>query len=211
MPDYNLKIKVCGMKYSENIQELMVLQPDYVGFIFYEKSPRYISTQWAVFASVFPKETKKVGVFVDEEPGGILQKMTELGLDMVQLHGHESPQVCHELRDAGLYVMKAFRVGADFDFGQLKPYAGTCDYFLFDASGANPGGNGVRFNWDLLQNYHLEVPFFLSGGIDLEHIEEIKALNLPRLHGLDLNSKFEIQPGLKDINRLKEFIEGVKA
>jgi phosphoribosylanthranilate isomerase len=210
MSGNSLKIKVCGMKYSENIEELLLLQPDYVGFIFYEKSPRFITTQWAVFSSVFPKGTRKVGVFVDETAEGILQKATELGLEMVQLHGHESPELCMEVKETGLMVMKAFRVGEDFDFTQLEHYAYSCDYFLFDASGANPGGNGVRFNWEVLQNYTLDVPFFLSGGIDLEHVEEIKALQLPHLHGIDLNSKFEIQPGLKDISRLKLFIEDIK-
>ncbi len=199
------------MKYSENIAELLSLQPDYVGFIFYEKSPRYISTQWAVFSSVFPKGTIKVGVFVDEEPEVILQKVTDLSLEMVQLHGQETPQVCSQLKDAGLTVMKAFRIGDGFDFEQLRAYASCCDYFLFDASGAHPGGNGVRFNWQMLEKYTQEVPFFLSGGIDLEHLQEIKALRLPQLYGLDLNSKFEIQPGLKDISRLKEFIEELKA
>ncbi|WP_207430912.1 phosphoribosylanthranilate isomerase [Sabulibacter ruber] len=210
MPTKDLKIKVCGMKYSENIQELLMLQPDYVGFIFYEKSPRFITTQWAVFSSVFPTDTKKVGVFVDEDTQVMLEKVTDLGLEMVQLHGHESPQVCLELKDAGLVVMKAFRVGNDFDFEQLREYATSTDFFLFDASGPNPGGNGVRFNWELLKNYTLEVPFFLSGGIDMEHIEEIKALQLPKLYGIDLNSKFEVKPGLKDINKLKQFVEGVR-
>ncbi|ALJ01542.1 hypothetical protein DC20_17405 [Rufibacter tibetensis] len=205
-----MKIKVCGMKYSENIEELLMLQPDFVGFIFYEKSPRFITTQWAVFSSVFPKDTRKVGVFVDEEVDVMLQKVTEMGLEVVQLHGQESPQVCLELQDSGLTVMKAFRVGTDFDFTELSYYQNCCNFFLFDASGANPGGNGVRFNWELLKNYTLDVPFFLSGGIDLEHLEEIKALQLPHLYGVDLNSKFEIQPGLKDVNRLKGFMEGLR-
>jgi phosphoribosylanthranilate isomerase len=211
MPYRDLKIKVCGMKYSENLEELLTLQPDYVGFIFYEKSPRFITTQWAVFSSVFTQGTIKVGVFVDEEVDVILQKVTELGLEMVQLHGHESPQVCFELRDAGLQVMKAFRVGPDFDFKSLSDYAHSCDFFLFDASGPSPGGNGVRFSWQLLEQYTLDIPFFLSGGIDLEHIAEIKALRIPQLHGIDLNSKFEIQPGLKDVPRLKRFLDRLRA
>ncbi|GAB2535761.1 phosphoribosylanthranilate isomerase [Rufibacter soli] len=211
MPNRNLKIKVCGMKYTENIEELLLLQPDYVGFIFYEKSPRFITTQWAVFSSIFKQGTSKVGVFVDEEVEVVLQKVTDLGLEMVQLHGHETPQICHELKDSGLTVMKAFRVGGDFDFSQLEEYVQCCDYFLFDASGANPGGNGHRFNWDLLQGYTYQVPFFLSGGIDLEHLDEIKALRLPQLYGIDLNSKFEIQPGLKDVQRVQEFIQKLRA
>ncbi|RNI27897.1 phosphoribosylanthranilate isomerase [Rufibacter immobilis] len=211
MTESNLKIKVCGMKYSENLEELLLLKPDYVGFIFYEKSPRYITTQWAVFSSVFQQGTRKVGVFVDEEGGNILQKVTELGLDMVQLHGQETPQMCHELKDAGLEVMKAFRLEADFDFGQLEEYAQMCDYFLFDAGGPNPGGNGVRFNWEMLQKYTLDVPFFLSGGIELSHVEEIKALRLPKLYGVDLNSKFEIQPGLKDIDKLQRFFQEIRS
>lgn len=199
------------MKYSENIEELLLLQPDFVGFIFYEKSPRFITTQWAVFSSVFPEDTRKVGVFVDEEVEVILHKVTEMGLEVVQLHGQESPQMCLELQDAGLTVMKAFRVEADFDFEELRAYQDCCNYFLFDASGAHPGGNGVRFNWELLREYPLDTPYFLSGGIGLEHLEEIKALRLPHLYGVDLNSKFEVQPGLKDIDRLKGFMEGLRA
>jgi phosphoribosylanthranilate isomerase len=210
MPFRKLKIKVCGMKYTENIDELLVLQPDYVGFIFYEKSPRYLTTPWAVFSSTFLKGTRKVGVFVDEQVVNILQKSTDLGLEMVQLHGHESPQMCRELRDTGLEVMKAFRVGDNFDFEQLRDYTVGCDYFLFDASGPNPGGNGTRFDWNILQNYTFDVPFFLSGGIDVEHVEEIKGIRHPQLYGIDLNSKFETQPGLKDVARVQQFIEQLR-
>ncbi|QHL86589.1 phosphoribosylanthranilate isomerase [Nibribacter ruber] len=199
------------MKYTENIDDLLVLQPDFVGFIFYEKSPRFITTPWAVFSSIFLKGTRKVGVFVDEQVVNILQKTTDLGLDVVQLHGHESPQMCRELRDTGLTVMKAFRVGDDFDFESIREYVSGCDYFLFDASGPNPGGNGLRFNWQMLDNYTFDIPFFLSGGIDVEHIEEIRALRHPMLYGLDLNSKFEVQPGLKKVDRIKQFIEELRA
>ncbi len=199
------------MKYTENIEELMQLQPDYVGFIFYERSPRFITTQWAVFSSIFKQGTSKVGVFVDEEVEIILQKVTDLGLEMVQLHGHETPYICRELREAGLKVMKAFRVGDDFEFDQLKEYATVCDYFLFDASGPHPGGNGVRFNWELLQKYKLDVPFFLSGGISEEHIDEIRNYRHPQLYGIDLNSKFETSPGMKDVERVKDFIKKLRA
>jgi len=199
------------MKYTENIEELMQLQPDFVGFIFHNKSPRFITTEWAVFASIFKKGTRKVGVFVDEEVENILQKVTDLGLEMVQLHGIEMPQICHELRESGLTVMKAFRIDDAFDFEQLKEYATSCDFFLFDASGPNPGGNGVRFNWELLKKYTLGVPFFLSGGIDLEHAEELRHIRHPELYGVDLNSKFEVSPGLKDVEKVKEFIRKLRA
>lgn len=199
------------MKYTENIEELLVEQPDYVGFIFYEKSPRYITTQWAVFSSIFKKGTKRVGVFVDESVVNILQRVTDLGLGMVQLHGTEEPQVCHELKDTGLQVMKAFRIGDNFDFEQLQDYASACDFFLFDASGPMPGGNGVRFNWELLNQYHLDVPFFLSGGIDLEDVGAIRQIKHPQLYGVDINSKFEIKPGLKDVNRIRQFLHALRA
>ncbi len=211
MPYKKLKIKVCGMKYTENIEELLVLQPDYVGFIFYEKSPRFVTTQWAVFSSVFHKGTQKVGVFVNESFENILQKTTDLDVELVQLHGKETPQQCRDLREAGLSVMKAFQVGSDFDFGQLKEYATVCDFFLFDASGPSYGGNGVRFNWKLLDQYDLDIPFFLSGGIDLEHVAEIRNIRHPQLYGVDLNSKFEVSPGLKDVKRVLEFIAQLRA
>ncbi|WP_192820689.1 phosphoribosylanthranilate isomerase [Rufibacter sp. LB8] len=210
MATSDLKIKVCGMKYSENLEELLELQPDYVGFIFYDKSPRCVAGQEEEIAAATKPDVTKVGVFVDEKKEVIQQKVDSFGLGMVQLHGHESSQFCGELKDAGLTVMKAFRIGEDFDFEPLKAYAGVCDFFLFDASGPSPGGNGVRFNWQMLERYDLDVPFFLSGGIDVEHLQEIKALHHPKLFGLDLNSKFEISPGLKNIHRLKEFMEDLR-
>ncbi|WP_205503092.1 phosphoribosylanthranilate isomerase [Rufibacter psychrotolerans] len=210
MPNHTLQIKVCGMKYRQNLQDLLLLQPDYVGFIFYDKSPRCIAEQEAVFDLDFPIQAQKVGVFVDEAVPVIREKASQGGLQVVQLHGHETPQTCRVLKEAGLVVMKAFRVGTDFDFAPLQAYAASVDFFLFDASGASPGGNGVRFNWELLQKYSLEVPYFLSGGIDLMHAAEIKALRLPHLYGVDLNSKFEVQPGLKDVPRLKQFVEELR-
>ena len=198
-----MKIKVCGMKY--NPKEVEVLQPDYMGFIFWEKSPRYIDT---VIPSISLKITK-VGVFVDASVEEILAKVAKHGLQMVQLHGGESPDLCQQLKNVGIKVMKAFGVDNTFDFSILQPYENVCDYYLFDTKGKLPGGNGYAFDWEVLENYPSTKPFFLSGGIGLENIDDILIfLYRPEskyCYAIDLNSKFETKPGSKDIERLKEF------
>lgn len=187
------------MKYTENIQEVATLQPDYLGFIFYEKSPRYFNGK----LPELPKSIQKVGVFVNATMNDILKKIKEYDLQVVQLHGNETPEVCEVLKIINVEVIKAFSVADNFDFETLAPYESVCDYYLFDTKGENPGGNGTTFNWEILKNYPSKKPFFLSGGIGLKEINKIKQLDLP-VHALDVNSKFEIEPGLKNTQLLKE-------
>lgn len=194
-----MKLKICGMKYPDNIQKVATLQPDYLGFIFYEKSPRYFNGK----LPELPKSIKKAGVFVNATMNDILKKIKEYDLQVVQLHGNETPEICEVLKIINVEVIKAFSVNDDFDFETLAPYETVCDYFLFDTKGQNPGGNGTTFNWEILKNYPSKKPFFLSGGIGLEEINKIKQLDLP-IHALDVNSKFEIKPGLKNTQLLKE-------
>ena len=197
-----MKLKVCGMQETENIAALASLQPDYMGFIFWEPSKRYCTT----VPTDIPKHIKKVGVFVDETTKQIKEKVKLFGLDAVQLHGDESPRQCAALLNL-CEVIKAFRIGPDFDFKTITPYQDHCTYFLFDTQGPLPGGNGTAFDWKLLAGYTLDTPFFLSGGIGLGHVEaiaEIRKRNLP-IHALDITSQFESKPGLKKIVKIEKF------
>ena len=192
------------MRDSENIRELEKLQPDYMGFIFYGKSKRdatgVLDQKLAidVLASII-----KTGVFVNEDLEVIKDKIVRYSLDAIQLHGDESPETCYALKELGVEVIKVFGVGEDFDFGRLNPYKKAVDYFLFDTKGKERGGNGVAFDWGILKQYDGEVPYFLSGGLDEDNIEAIKALEGTNLYAIDINSKFELKPGLKNIEKLK--------
>ena len=195
-----MKLKICGMKYPENILEVSELLPDFLGFIFWEKSSRYFDGE----IPEIPKLIKKVGVFVNATLEEISFKIKKYDLDLIQLHGNESPKFCEKLKKENIEIIKVFSVNDDFDFSLLKPFENTCNYFLFDTKGKLPGGNGITFNWQILQQYKLTKPIFLSGGIGLDEIENIKKLNLP-IYAIDVNSKFEIEAGLKNIELLKNF------
>ena len=200
-----MKLKVCGMKFAENIQQVGELQPDYLGFIFYEKSKRN-------FEGVIPKlpeSITKVGVFVNEYVDIVVSLVEEYQLDAVQLHGDESVEYIEKMKSylPKIEIIKVFGIKEDFNFDILKPYNEIVDYFLFDTKGKERGGNGIPFNWQVLENYNSEKPFFLSGGIGLEQVNEIKKIrntSLP-IYALDVNSKFEIEAGIKNIEQLKEF------
>lgn len=204
-----LKLKVCGMRDSGNIRQLLKLQPDYMGFIFYEKSKRFAPELDAELLNDFPSETKKVGVFVNASLEEVKGKVDRYGLDLVQLHGDESVEYVGDLFAAGIRVIKVFSVGDSFDFEQLKPYKGLVDFFLFDTKGKERGGNGVTFDWELLKAYDQSVPFFLSGGIDNENISALESLKGMNVHAIDVNSKYEIAPGLKDIEELKKLKKAI--
>lgn len=199
-----MKLKVCGMRESQNIRELLLLKPDYMGFIFYEKSPRNVGgvLDEALLKS-FPETVQKVGVFVNASLDFVKGQVARYALDLVQLHGDESPAYAADLFAEGIRVMKVFSVGNEFDFKQLGQYNPFVEYFLFDTKGKARGGNGEVFNWELLKDYDQQVPFFLSGGIDLENTDDLKALKEMNLHAIDVNSKFELEPGLKDIDRVR--------
>lgn len=197
-----MKIKVCGMRDSENISELMTLKPDYIGFIFYAQSKRFVAELPQI---EIPASVKKVGVFVNETIGEIVEKTNLYKLDFVQLHGDETAEYCSALGTKNIKIIKAFSVDENFDFSVLKPYEKNVSLFLFDTKGNNYGGNGFKFNWELLQNYTGKTPFLLSGGISKNDAKEIKKFNHPAFLGIDINSGFELEPGLKNIKEIKEF------
>jgi phosphoribosylanthranilate isomerase len=201
-----MKLKICGMKYPENIIEVGALLPDYMGFIFYEKSARYFDGRIPELI----KTIKKTGVFVNQSLDEILEKIKKHDLQAVQLHGEESVAFCQELKNSinsKIEIIKVFSADENFDFEIIKPFETVCDYFLFDTKGKLPGGNGITFDWTILKKYNSKKPFFLSGGIgikELKAIEEISKTNLP-IYAVDINSKFEIEPGLKNKNLLTNF------
>ena len=205
-----MKIKVCGMKFPDNIQSVAALQPDYLGLIFYEKSPRYAADLSPDELQMLLLSPKKVGVFVDENPEKIKETIRKYQLQAVQLHGNESPAICSALKTQ-VEVIKAFGVDETFDFHQLEAYADSVDYFLFDTKTASHGGSGKTFDWQILQNYQLKTPFLISGGISNENLEEVLKLKHPAFTGVDLNSRFETAPGLKNIKKLEEAFERLNA
>jgi len=205
-----MKIKVCGLKYINNIKPIIQQSPDYIGFIFYKGSKRYIGDQHHLSSFISTiKEVKKVGVFVNETSENIISYIKEYDLDLIQLHGNETPDDCEKIRKY-FPVIKSFPFASSFDFNILKNYLDACDYFLFDAPSKKYGGSGRPFDWKLLNNYTLEKGFFLSGGIGLENANELKQLRHTSLIGVDINSKFEIAPGLKNINKIKSFIHEIR-
>ena len=193
-------IKVCGMREAENIREVEALGIDWLGMIFWPKSSRFVSQR----PEYLPNQVKRVGVFVDEEAGRVMETADEYGLDLIQLHGHESPEYISMLK--GHRIIKAFNIAIPSDFRDTAPYEGLADYFLFDTKGKLVGGNGEKFDWSVLSSYQGRTPFLLSGGIGPEDVEQVRAINHPKCIGIDLNSRFEIAPGLKDVSKLKEFI-----
>lgn len=198
------------MKFPENINEIASLQPDYLGFICYEKSPRNFENE----IPVIDKSIKKVGVFVNASLEEIQVKVKQYQLDFVQLHGDESPEFCELIETKSTKVIKAFSVDKDFNFNQLHYYINTCSYFLFDTKGTNYGGNGITFDWSVLENYHLDKPYFLSGGIGAENIDEVKSFLTKEYSknciAIDCNSKLEIAPGLKSTKKTKQLINAFK-
>ena len=230
-------VKVCGMRDADNVQQVAQLGVDMMGFIFYPKSPRYFKeTEDEFFA--FPrtevdKDVKRVGVFVNDTFENIEIQTIRLGLDAVQFHGSESPEFCknfqvmHEefvftqlkpwFEEQGIEVnmkpfklIKAISVSTAEDIQKYKEYVGAVDLFLFDTKCKTVGGSGQQFDWQVLEQYDGDVPFLLSGGIGPEDAEKVKEFHHPKCVGIDLNSKFEIEPGLKDVEKLKTFLGKVK-
>jgi phosphoribosylanthranilate isomerase len=205
-----LKIKVCGMRDPGNIRELVRFTPDLMGFIFYPGSKRFVDhPDPEVFCGI-PAGIMTVGVYVNESVETIKQHVTDLGLDLVQLHGDETPDACSDLAGSGIAVIKAFGIGDSIDVGHLQKYSQSCKYFLFDTGSATFGGTGRKFDWTVLDQYTISKPFFLSGGIGPEDIPSIQAIDHPVLAGIDINSRFETEPGLKDIEKVKEFIQTIR-
>lgn len=207
-------IKVCGMREKANIQELIEqASPDLMGLLFYEPSSRFVEK-----ANVVPDFYRrlfisKVGVFVNGEMEYLLQKINDFALDYVQLHGDETMEYIQKLKShSSVKVIKVFRVGEVMDWTELKAYENDVDYFLFDTQTEKYGGSGKQFDWSILEKYPLEKGFLLSGGVDEESLDTIVALSakVPQLMGVDINSKFELEPGLKDIGKVAEFVKEMR-
>ena len=200
-------VKVCGMREAENIREVEALGIDLMGFIFWPKSSRYVSERPAYL----PTNCKRVGVFVDEDIETVKRIADDYALDYIQLHGHELADYCAQLR--GFKLIKAFNIATTEDFKQTEPYTGIVDYFLFDTKGKSVGGNGEKFDWSVLSAYDGNTPFLLSGGIGPDDAEVLTShfspLTSKKCAGIDLNSRFEQAPGLKDINKLKDFLNAL--
>jgi phosphoribosylanthranilate isomerase len=194
-----------------NVVAVAEAEPDFIGFIFYKHSPRYIGEEVELLLSVnLPQGTKKAGVFVDENIDRIVGISKLTGLDLIQLHGNESPAYCSELRSSGLSVIKAINIGNEFNFETLIRYLTVCDYFLFDTKSNNPGGSGRKFDWEKLDEYSLDKPFFLSGGIGPEDADTIKSITTQGFFAVDINSRFETAAGFKDTELVKTFIKEIK-
>lgn len=206
-----LAVKICGMKFPSNIVEVAALNPDFMGFIFYPKSPRYAESLDVDVLSKIPRRILKIGVFVNETEDEILEKVKKYSLQGVQLHGSESEEFCYGLKMAGLIVLKAFPVVVASDFSITEHYEGACDFFLFDTKTPDHGGSGRKFDWSLLDEYKGETSFLLSGGIAIEDVDAISSIKHPKFAGIDLNSKFEVSPGLKDVELLKQFTKEIKS
>lgn len=199
------------MREANSLAAVAALQPDFLGFIFYPKSSRYVGEELSADSlKNLPHSIKRVGVFVNETTENIRQKVQEFKLNVVQLHGDETPDQCQELRTPDLLVIKAFALGGKFNFDTLLPYGSHCDYFLFDTKGEQPGGNGLAFDWQLLRDYKLPTPYFLAGGLELAHADTLRNLQLPGLFAVDLNSRFEISPGKKDPIRLEQMFQQLR-
>lgn len=200
------------MKYEDNIKSVSVLKPDYMGFIFYKRSKRNFEGT----LPLIPPEIKKVGVFVNEDFEMIRDRVERFQLDAIQLHGDESATDCSFLKKnlPGKEIIKAFAMSGAFDFSQLEAYLTPCDYFLFDTKGKERGGNGTLFDWTVLEDYSYHKPFFLSGGIGADEIPALKKFlksdSAAYCQVIDVNSKFEIEPGLKKTEDLKGFIEFIE-
>ena len=203
-------VKVCGMREPENIEKVAQLGVDMMGFIFYPKSPRFASQSVARTAA--DKNVCRVGVFVNESVELISAKIQLFDLNAVQLHGNESRELCEQLHEQNglLKVIKAISVSTAGDIQKYKEYVDAVDYFLFDTKCKTVGGSGQQFDWQVLENYDGDVPFILSGGIGPEDVERIRNFHHPKCIGIDLNSKFEMEPGLKDVEMLKTFLENIE-
>jgi len=204
----DLKIKVCGMKFTENREKVEQLPVDLLGYIFYPPSKRFVGKK--ADKGLFKSDKPKVAVFVNESVNTVLQLAEKWSFEFIQLHGNENQQTCEILKKQGLKIIKAFSVNEQFSFASTKNFSDVSDYFLFDTKTKLHGGSGKKFNWKILEKYVGKTPFFLSGGIGPDDAEPIKELEHEQFLGIDINSGFEDEPGAKNIEKLKRFIQQVK-
>ena len=199
------------MKYPKNINDVGELEPDYMGFIFYQNSKRFVGEDFPSKSfKKLPKSIKKVGVFVNQSLERMLEIHNKYSFDTFQLHGNESVETCANLKEKGVEIIKVFMVDNDFDFEQTKPYESVCDFYLFDTKTDNYGGSGVAFNWEILENYTQTKPFFLSGGLGLHNYNQIKKIEHSLLIGLDFNSRLEDDKHKKIIEEVSEIINSIR-
>ncbi len=196
-------IKVCGMREEENIRQVEQLGVDLLGFIFYPKSPRYVTSVPGYLSA----KAKKVGVFVNESYDTIMKYTEKFSFDYIQLHGNESPDFCYSLCRHNIHIIKAFSISEQEDLKLTESYNGICDYYLFDTKTGNYGGSGKRFDWNILSHYQANSPFILSGGISMDNMDILRSFTHPRLAGYDINSCFEIYPGMKDVSKINNFLQ----
>lgn len=189
------------MRDAKNIMQVAALRPDYMGFIFYEKSPRYVGRDFSI-PEEFPAYISRVGVFVNESTASMVEKATTHKLEYLQLHGHEPAKQCEELKKHGLKIIKVFSMDDDMNFGDTQPYREVVDFFLFDTKGKYYGGNARTFNWSLLKKYDQQIPFFLSGGLTADNVATARELSGMNIHALDLNSGVEKEPAFKDVSKI---------
>ncbi len=204
-----MKIKVCGLRDADNIKAVAALDPDYIGLICYERSPRFVENIDTTGVYALSDAILKTGVFVNEAADKIQLLIDKHSLNAIQLHGNESADFAAAFKNK-VVVLKAFGVDQNFDFKQLEDYVGKVDFFLFDTKTAAHGGSGVTFDWEILNRYNLNVPFFLSGGLSLENLHQLVNIRHPQFYGVDLNSRFETAPGLKDIEKLRKAFAIIK-
>lgn len=200
-PEDKIPVKICGMRDADNIRMVATFKPDYMGFIFYPESPRFVGVDFKLPQGL-PSSIQRVGVFVNEATEKISTTAKAIGLDAVQLHGNETVEQCEVLKESGLTLIKVFSVAYGFDFNVTKPYIPLVDYFLFDTKGKYYGGNATAFDWEILKRYDQEIPFFLSGGISPENLEGVSSIKGLNLHALDINSGVEEKPGIKSLEKL---------
>ena len=205
-----MQIKICGMRDAQNIKELLALNPDFIGFIFYPASKRYITINEYLNQNLDTGTTKRVGIFVNEDIKKVISIATQAELNYIQLHGDENIEYCEELKYLDFKIIKAFGIDEHFDFQILNAYEEVCDYFLFDTKTKDYGGSGITFDWNILNKYTLNKKIFLSGGLNIEHIKQIKELSFAdKIFALDFNSQLEFEAGLKDIKKCETLINAI--
>lgn len=207
-----MKLKVCGLTDKQNILEIIRdIHPDYMGFIFYEHSSRFVDNKLEPeYVKTLPDAINKTGVFVDAPGEYILERAKQYGLNTLQMHGNETPGFCRRFIDEGYEVIKVFNIHETFDISTMNEYGESCDYFLFDTAGKYKGGTGVKFNWDMLRQYPLNKPYFLSGGVAPGDEANIKSIKDHRFYAVDINSRFEISKGIKNADQVKQFYNTLK-
>jgi len=208
---HKLKIKVCGMRDRENIRQMRELQPDFMGYIFFPGSKRFVGKDpdREIF-TISDQDIQKVGVFVNENANAVLEIFDRYSLDLVQLHGNESPSYCAEMKEKGVRIIKAINPYRDLSPELLSEYTGSVEYFLIDNPAGNYGGSGKKFDWEIIRDFDFPAPFMLSGGIGPEDTGRILSFSHERFHGVDINSRFEKSAGIKEIEKVKEFIETIR-